>query len=208
MLPGEMDWQKAYQDDWTPWDLRGVTGPLRRLVETGGLTRLGLPERAKTAVPGCGRGHDLQVFAGLGYDVTGFDISSAAVREAEQLLRLNRVEARVLARDVFGLLPEFEAGFDLVYDYTSFCAVPPHLRRTYVQQMAGILRDEGLLLLLAFPMREEVAGAPGRPPFLVCEQDIARVAGPFFHTVETFPAQDSPLERRGAESWFVLRKKG
>ena len=206
MLLGGMDWQKAYQEDRTPWDLRGVTGPLRRLVETGGLTRLGLPERAATAVPGCGRGHDLQVFAGLGYEVTGFDISSAAVREAEQLLRLNRVSAQVLIRDVFGLIPEFEETFDLVYDYTSFAAVPPHLRRSYAEQMAGILRGGGLMLLLAFPMREEAAGGPGRPPFLMREQDVAGAMGPFFETVEKFAAQDSPLERRGAESWFVFRK--
>lgn len=199
-----MDWQTAYEQDHTPWDLRGVTGPLKQLLRDGFVDRLGLPAEAEVAVPGCGRGHDLGEWARYGARVTGFDISPAAVAEAEDLARLNGCAVEVLCRDVLGLLPEFAERFDLVYDYTSYCAHPPHLRGAYLKQLAGLLRPGGHLLMLTFPLRPEKAGAAGRPPFLIEAGELralAREAGLAFELSRD--AEGSDPDRVGAERWFL-----
>ena len=107
---------------------------------------------------------------------------------------------------VLGFGSEFSETFDLVYDYTSFCALPVHLRRTYIREMAKVLAPGGHLLMLAFPMTPEVAGDDGRPPFLVTESDLAAATTAHFTQIGSFAAEDSPPERLGAERWFHFRK--
>ena len=204
MDPVDLDWEQAYDDGVTPWDLRGATQPLRVLAAEGLFSRLGLPRTPRVALPGCGRGHDLKVFAELGMEVTGFDVADRAVTEARGLLRLNRVSADVLCRDVLGLSPEFEGAFDLVYDYTFLCALKPQLRAAYARALVAILRPEALLLILAFPMmtrREPLQG----PPFRVLETDLVRIFTPGFRLVETFEAKGSPARRAGYERWYLWR---
>ncbi len=203
------DWQQAYESGHVPWDLRGVTPPLKALAGAGFVSRLELPPGARVAVPGCGRGHDLRVFSELGYRVTGFDIVRAVVEESRALLRLNRVpgDVDVLCRDVFGLVPEFEEQFHLVYDYTCFCAIRPHLRARYAETMAGILQPGGWYLGLSFPMIESHAGRAGRPPFLITEEALHRALDGRFLLVDSFKAEDSDPERVGAERWYVWRKR-
>ena len=182
---------------------------MEALAEAGFFERLELPPAARVAVPGCGRGHDLRVFADLGYRVTGFDIARAVVEESRVLLALNQVEGEVevLCRDMLALVPEFEERFHLVYDYTCFCAIRPHLRARFAETMAAILQPGGWYLGLAFPMLESHAGRTGRPPFLVTEEALHRALDERFLLVDSFKPEDSDLGRVGAERWYVWRKR-
>ncbi|HLU39725.1 MAG TPA: methyltransferase domain-containing protein [Planctomycetota bacterium] len=202
-----LDWQRAYREGVTPWDLRGPTPALLALLHGPVLVEAGVRSGARVAVPGCGRGHDVRVFAQRGFDVTGFDIVPDAVEEARALLSLNRVRARVLCRDVLGLLPEFEGSFDLVYDYTCYCALRPYLRSSYARVLAGLLRPNGLVLHLAFPMRADAAGKDGRPPYLITVTDLHESFDACFALERELPAEDSVPERRGAERWYLWRKR-
>ncbi len=206
MTAAPIDWHEAWAQGQTPWDLLAPSPPLLRLLEGGALARLAIPTGARVALPGCGRGHDLRAFARHGFVATGFDVVPAAVEEARALLALNQVDAEVLCRDVLGLLPEFASAFDLVYDYTCYCALPLHLRDAYGAVVAGLLRPGGVCLHLAYPMRADVAGAPGRQPFLVTEADVRRSFGPHLQLVEQFAPEASVPRRAGAERWFVWRK--
>ena len=201
-----MDWTRAYDRGRTPWDLRGVTQPLRVLAADGFFSRLDLPHPTRVAVPGCGRGHDLKVFTELGMEVTGFDVVPDAAAEARKLLKLNRVSGEVLCRDVLGLSPEFDGSFDLVYDYTCFCALRPQLRGAYARTLESILRPKGLLLILAFPMMPRREGLQG-PPFRVLEPDLVRTFTPGFRPVENFDASGSPARRAGYERWYLWRRR-
>lgn len=202
-----LDWQQAYAEGTTPWDLRAPTPALLTLLQQSVLADAGLRAAARVAVPGCGRGHDLRVWSQRGFDVTGFDLAPSAVEEANALLALNRVRARVLCRDVFGLVPEFADSFDLVYDYTCYCAIRPHLRRAYAQSLADILRPRGLLLHLTFPMHPELAGKDGHPPYLITEADLHASFDRHFELLRELPAEPSVARRAGAERWFLWRKK-
>lgn len=208
MEPAPLDWSQAYAKDETPWDLRAPSPPLLALLERGLCQELQLGAGARVAVPGCGRGHDLRVFSKHGADVTGFDIVPAACEEARALLRLNQSPGRVECRDVFGLSPEYDGHFDLVYDYTCFCALQPHLRPAYVKVMRAILRPGGYFLHLSYPMRAELAGPPGKPPFLIEDAALQRCFGPHFELASTRAAERSVPRRAGAELWYLWRTKG
>ena len=199
-----MDWAEETREGRTPWDLRSVTPALEALAARGGLRDLEPPPRARLAVPGCGRGHDLRFLAAQGFDVTGFDVAPGVVDEARQLVALNGVDAVVLRRDVLGLMGEFEAAFDLVYECTCLCVLPRHLRRAYAETIAGLLAPGGVLLALVFPMTAEHAGCGG-PPHLVTESEARTVFRPLV-LERSFPTDVFQHPRAGAERWYVWRK--
>lgn len=207
----EMDWARRYADHSTPWDLRRITPPLASLLASGRLDQLGHGAGGRVAVPGCGRGHDLRAFAAAGYRVTGFDIVPEVVAEARALLRWNRanadeVRADVQCRDILGIGAEFAAAFDVVYDYTCFCALPPHLRSAYGREVGALLRPGGIWLGLAFPLDPARTGQDG-PPHLIKPEDLEASFGPAGVRSEAdFPAEGSVLARAGAERWFVRRR--
>lgn len=201
------DWERCYAENDTGWDLRGPTPPLEALLASGFLRRLGLPERPRVLVPGCGRGHDLRALATAGCDVTGVDLVPAACAEARELLALNRIDGRVLCRDLFGLLPELGGRFDLVYEYTCLCALPRHLRSAYGDVMAGVLVPRGIWLGLVYPMRPSVPPREG-PPYVVTEADLRATLSPHFDLETSFEPENSVARRAGAERWFLWRKQG
>ena len=204
MSPAGQDWEELYRGQDTAWDLRMVTPPLEALARSGRLAQL-VPAQGRIALPGCGRGHDVRFLASLGYDVTGFDIAPSAVAEASALLALNRATARVLLRDVLGLLPEFAGRFELVYDYTCLCALPPPLRPSYLAQVHGMLAPGGVYLALVYPMREDRAG-PGRAPYLVTDAQLRALLAGGFELLDVFEPEASVARRRGAERWYVARR--
>lgn len=188
----------------TPGDLRSVTPALEALVARGGLRDLALPSGARLAVPGCGLGHDLRFLAAHGFEVTGFDVAPDVVDEARQLAALNGVDAAVVCRDVLGLQAEFGAAFDLVYECTFMCVLPPHLRQAYAETIAGILAPGGALLALVYPMTPEHAGLGG-PPYLVTEAEARSVFCPLV-LERSFATDVYQHPRAGAERWYVWRK--
>ncbi|EPS30702.1 hypothetical protein PDE_05654 [Penicillium oxalicum 114-2] len=171
------------------WD-RGKPSPaLIDLVEqqTPLLSPLTPTGRRKRAlVPGCGRGYDVVMLALHGFDACGLEISETAVQEAR------RYAADVMARppaDYFGaqyrppsspgsvtfvkgdfLNPAWSVeegadganAFDLVYDYTFLCALHPRKRPDWAVGMSRVIKSQGLLVCLEFPMYKDprLAGPP------------------------------------------------
>lgn len=202
-----IDWDLAYRENRTPWDLRGVTPGLEALVARGFLERLRLRPDARVAVVGCGRGHDVRFLAQCGYAVTGFDIAPSAVAEAAELLRLNGAQATVLCRDVLGLSPEFDRSFDLIYEYACLSVLPPHLRSAYARVSSAILAPGGWLLGLFFPLRAELVGWMAGVPYSLREEDLLEHLGRYLDLFDSFAPHASAPGREAAERWFVWRRR-
>lgn len=158
----EEGWEAIWKmSDKPPWDNGGVQPLLRYYVESG---RLGLPEGrrdVKVLVPGCGKGYDAIYFASLGYQSVGMDISPEGIRLAGD--RAKAVEGVTFkCADFF----KEEEKFDIVYDYTFFCALGLDKREEYAKRMKSIIKPGGLLITLVFPIKEElVDGVEQGPPF-------------------------------------------
>lgn len=102
-----------------------------------------------------------------GATATGLDIASSAIKAAEEYrdgAQLGEVASRALYRcEDFFTTEAPQGGYDVVYDYTFLCALPPELREDWAKTMARIVRPGGELITLIFPVGKDPKA--GGPPF-------------------------------------------
>ena len=188
-------WEMLYASGGDGWELGQPAPPLQDFVTTTP------PPRGRVAVPGCGRGHDARFLAARGYQVVGFDFSTAAVSAARALARRDRVDVEFEQRDIFTLAADYARAFDGVWEYTCYCAIDPARRDAYVKTIASILKPGGWLLACFFPMRRVTAG----PPYPVTRAEVRRRLGSRFRIERAQPPLRSARGRLGRE-WLVLAR--
>jgi len=139
--------------------------------------------RKRALVPGCGRGYDVLLFAQHGYDAVGVEVAEKAVESAKQFIaeeeektrksnQNGEIQQQGKAEFVVGDFFQdswlhkvgVEAGqWDVIYDYTFLCALPPTFRPKWAARMKSLLKPGGLLICLEFPLYKDPA--TGGPPF-------------------------------------------
>lgn len=195
VVPREVDaasfWDARYEKGEDGWELGGPAPPLVRIL------REAPPAPGRVAVPGCGRGHDVELWARHGFEAVGFDFSERAVMAARKAGR------NVLQRDVFGLAAEFGGTFDVLWEYTCFCAINPDRRAEYVEIVRGLLRPGGELIALFYPLKDTGGG----PPFPVTRKEVERLLARDFRIVSAEVPEDSVERRRGAELLVRAKKE-
>jgi SAM-dependent methyltransferase len=195
--PRDLEWQRRYEANDTPWD-KGEASPV--LVDF-------LRERGaqgRVLVPGCGRGHDAWAVAGqAGAAVVGLDLSDAAVAQARELTPDDAANVSFITGDFFRL-PEAMAGsFDWIVEHTCFCAIDPKQRPGYVTAAAGALRPGGKMFAIFYlDPRSETA-----PPFPVSREELSRLFDPRFELLEEWVPTRSFAGREGRELARILRRR-
>ena len=186
-----MFWDERWETGHTPWDTQAVTPALAQKLRCG---------KGRCLVPGCGRGHDAAYLAEIGFQVTAVDISPGALQAA----RDRYPEARVDWVQGDMLAMAFPAEFDLVWEYTCFCALLPEDRPTYLDQVWQTLRPGGRYMGLVF---QSVRDPEDGPPFQVDPAAFKVALGSRFNLVDYEP--ETPLSikpRSGREIWFEAVK--
>jgi SAM-dependent methyltransferase len=129
-------WEGRYQAQDMPWE-KGEPAP--GLVDfLGANTQL---SRGTVAVPGCGTGHDVLVWARAGFDAHGFDLAPSAIRLATDRARAASLPARFQVGDFLRDDPPFQ--FDWIWEHTLFCAIQPAERDRYVEAVLRWLKPGG-----------------------------------------------------------------
>ena len=184
-------WDERYLGGVTPWDAGGVPPRLRKWLTTQTPMRI--------LVPGCGSGYEVRLFAEVGHDVLGIDFSDAAVQAARR--RLGALAQRVRQADFFALE---EGAFDLVYERTFLCALPPRLRPAWAERVAGLVRPRGWLAGFFF-FDDNVKG----PPFGISARALHELLAPAFELTEdeAIPAAQSVPVLAGKERWQVWERR-
>ncbi|KXG53064.1 TPMT family [Penicillium griseofulvum] len=180
-------WDKG---DNLPWD-RGFPNPALEDTLVNQRSTIGAPVatdaqgksyRRKALVPGCGRGVDVLLLASFGYDAYGLEYSAAAVeackKEENDNANWYRVRDETIgAGKVTWIQGDFfdDAwlhkigvplnGFDIIYDYTFFCALEPSMRPKWALRHTQLLAPSpaGNLICLEFPRHKDPQAAG--PPF-------------------------------------------
>jgi methyl halide transferase len=189
-------WEEKYKNDITPWDTGGETKIFKDL-----LTEEKLVKKGKLLVPGCGRGYDAILAAELGYEVTGLDFSETAIKEAMKLSESKGVSVNFLQQDFFSL--ESKNEFDLVFDYTSYCAINPKRRREYFIKLTEILKPCGKLIIILFPIDQREGG----PPFSIDVPEFYKLFREGFYLEFSSRRIDSIKPRKGKEILQVYIRK-
>ena len=184
-------WDERYRGGVTPWDAGGVPPRLRKWLATQPPMRV--------LVPGCGSGYEVRLFAESGHDVLGIDFSDAALEAARRTL--GALAARVKQADFFALE---EGAFDLVYERTFLCALPPRLRGAWAGRVAELTRPGGRLAGFFF-FDDNVKG----PPFGIAARALHELLAPAFELREdeTVPAAQSVPVLAGKERWQVWERR-
>ncbi|KAG0554993.1 hypothetical protein KC19_12G135600 [Ceratodon purpureus] len=167
--PMETAWEQCWQEGITPWDVQGVTPVVAQLLRANQL------RDGKALVPGCGSGYDVVAMGSPTRSVIGLDISPTALHQAHQLAHNSPHAAQFVEfqnADFFSFSPPFK--FDLVFDYTFFCAIDPSLRPRWAHKMADLLAVDGELITLMFPLDDHEGG----PPFAVSMDAYEKVLSP------------------------------
>ncbi|KAG2326163.1 hypothetical protein Bca52824_008891 [Brassica carinata] len=115
----------------------------------------------RTLVPGCMElGHDVIAMANPERFVVGLDISEKALKKANETYGSapNAKYFAFVKEDVFTWRPD--ELFDLIFDYVFFCAIELELRPAWAKSMYELLKPDGELITLMYPITDHVGGAP------------------------------------------------
>lgn len=96
------------------------------------------------------------------------------------------------------------APFDLIYERTFLCSLPPPLWKDYAARVAQLLLPSGLLAGIFFYGQESEP-----PPYPLTEQKAAEIFGDRFDLQTSEPVADSLSIFFGQEKWqeWRLRKR-
>jgi len=178
-------WEGRYQEGTDRWDLGEPAAVLVDLLESQWA-----PPRGRVAFPGCGAGHDLRHWRDKGYDATGFDFA------------IQPPGLPVEAIDVFTLGDRYPNHFDVVVEYTCYCAIEPARRPDYAAAMRTALKPGGILVALLFPVGDKEGG----PPFAVAESEIVTVLGAGLDLLHCETPTQSAEGREGRERLAIYRR--
>ena len=197
-MPGAEDstlpdfWSTRYAAGKTPWDLGGIPDALRSF-----LTRANPPGRV--LIPGCGSGYEVRAFHGAGFEVTAIDFSPAARERAGRLL--GPLGQCVIAGDFF--THDFTGqAFELIYERTFLCSLPPERWPAYAMRMADLL-PTGKILAGVFLYGEDA----DPPPYPLSEAQGLELFGKKFDLIRSERVSDSLPLFQGMERWQEWRRK-
>ena len=149
-------------------------------------------------IPGCGQDYrTIEAFSRTGHLVTAIDFSPIAIESTSNALPGNRNQ--IILGDFFTY--DFkDAPFDLIYERTFLCSLPPSLWKNYAARVAQLLRPDGVLAGFFFYGENS-----DPPPYPLTEQKAAAVFGDQFELEKSEPVTDSLSIFAGKEKWQQWR---
>ncbi len=189
-------WNTLYESSNTPWDLSTYATPFKTYLESPYAIK-----PCKTAVIGCGNGHECELFLDYNFSVTGIDFADIAIQNtaAKFVARgVYNTSAFTIKEDFFKL--DLENEFDAIVEHTFFCAINPKLRYEYVRKVVSMLKPNGYFIALWWIMDKEDG-----PPFGVTQGQIFKFFQNNFDFELAYIPKDSHPSRFNSELFTVMR---
>ena len=184
-------WDVRYRAGQTPWDFHGVPAALKAFLKTS--------QAGSVLIPGCGAAYEVRAFHEAGWKVTAIDFSPGAVERARS--ELGALASRVVQADFF----THDLGsrhFEVIYERTFLCAMPPDLWPAYINRMAQLLRPDGKLVGIFLYGEQH-----DPPPYPLTPEKAHELFEGKFSLMKTSPVSDSLPMFADNERWqeWVLR---
>ena len=188
-------WEARYQTKDMPWEKGAPSPGLVDFLKANPALR-----RGTVWVPGCGTGHDVRVWAAVGFSASGFDIAPSAIRLATETTRAAGLTANFSLGDFLRDDPPFL--FDWIFEHTLFCAIQPAERDAYVQAVLCWLKPNGQYLAVNYLIPDEEG-----PPFGTNREELRQHFSPHFDVLQEWVPRSYP-NRTGLELMLWWRRKG
>jgi SAM-dependent methyltransferase len=191
-------WENKYSNDEANWDLGKTTPALENFFN-----HELCPKEGRVLVLGAGRGYDAEAWALKGYETVAVDFCPTAVDALESLSRKHE-NLTAVDSDLFEIDPKKLGEFDIIYEYTCFSAIHPGRRDEYFEVWYKMLKDDGVVASLFFPISMD---SPNQgPPHPTSEGELmARLDG-IFDIENKITPEGSIAEREGLEQFWMLKK--
>lgn len=206
-------WHQRWQEQQIGFHLDSINPYLSKYW-----SRLKLPKQSRIFVPLCGKSHDLRYFHQQGYRVIGNELSTLAVQdfyteqqliasktiistkktmpEQNQLMLWQHPEVDIICGDFFALTKEQVSDISAVYDRAALVALPPEMRRKYVNHLMTLLPEKVSILLLTLDYDENEKQGP---PFSVTEEEVYSLYGKQFD-IDCLEVADISADKRSPRS--------
>jgi len=178
-------WDVRYACGETPWDFHGVPAALKAFLKES--------RPGTVLIPGCGAAYEVRAFHEAGWRIAAIDFSPVAVKRARS--ELGRLANCVVQGDFF----THDLGadrFDVIYERTFLCALPPELWPAYVNRMAQLLRPDGKLVGIFLYGEEK-----DPPPYPLSAEKASELFRQKFSLMKNVPVSDSLPIFQGNERW-------
>jgi SAM-dependent methyltransferase len=186
-------WNQRWHTGQTGWDIGYASPPITQYLEHY------TNKNAAILIPGCGNAYEAEYLATNGFtNVTLVDIAEEAVARLAEKFK-NTPQVKVLCEDFF----HHQGQYDLIIEQTFFCAQVLERRKEYVQKMASLLRENGLLMGVLFGVHFEKQG----PPFGGNKETYEVLFRSYFQIEKLATCYNSIHPRAGTELFFVFKKK-
>ena len=162
-------WDEKYLNNEDRWDMKTPTPVFENLIVSQQFIKPG-----KILILGCGKGYDAILAAKKGFDVYAVDFSIEAIKFAKKMAEEENLKINFLLYDIFDLDSIYKNQFDYIYDYVTYCAISPERRKEYAEKISNLLKQNGKLVALLFPVEERGGG----PPFAVDVQEFYSLFSP------------------------------
>ena len=164
-------------------------------------------------VPGCGRGYDVAFLAGPDRHVTGLEYTHKSAEVARAYVR-----DAAPSKSGFWTIDQgdffhykAEVPFDLVYDHTFLCALPPVDRSAWAERMSELVCAGGMLVTQMWPLHPDssVLDLTVGPPFSLSKavySGLLLPVGFVLESLDDIAECDMIPGRKGVEAIGVWRR--
>ena len=130
-----------------------------------------------------------------------FDLSEGLNSAKKKNVNLN-----IICEDIFNLEKLYNAQFDIVLEYTCYCAIDPNKRTNYIHMVNCILKPFGKFVGILFPISKELN--QHGPPFNVDIKNTISMFSQYFSLVKKEKSALSIEKRREREVFVIFEKNG
>ena len=191
-------WESAYKANEMGWVLGGPTPVFKSWIKK-------YKSKLSICVLGAGNGWDALYLAKQGHQVVAVDFAKSAIININKTAKKNNISLTTHHMNIFDLNKLYLNYFDVVLEYTCFCAIDPLDRRKYLEVVRNILKQYGELVGMLFPVDKDPND--GGPPFGVELQTTILLISEYFKCIKKEFSPLSIKPRLGREVFITFQKK-
>ena len=189
-------WENRYKENNINWDIGAPTPIFKNWA-------IKQKEKFSICVLGAGNGWDAIYLSNKGHDVTAVDFSQTAIKNIKKSAKASNLKINVLQENIFNL-DKYKNIYDVIIEYTCFCAIDPKQRYDYVEIVNKILKKGGKLVAIFFPINKNIKDQG--PPFAVNINKTIKSFNKYFTLIHKEYSPLSIKPRKDNEIFVILEK--